>query len=72
LPAKSIKEAQFWTDFKNMQNSCVKQKGKNFTEKCFFRDLQILRKNCWALLGADNFKKKFSTLLRGCATYFGG
>jgi hypothetical protein len=30
------KEAQFCTDFKKVQNSCVMQKAKNVTEKLIF------------------------------------
>jgi hypothetical protein len=32
---------------KKMQNSCVKQKGKKFTEKLIFRDLDNLAKKCF-------------------------
>jgi hypothetical protein len=51
------KEAEFCTDFKNVKKSCVRQKGKKFTEKLNFEGLFLqkiifLRKNLWELLDA--------------------
>jgi hypothetical protein len=44
LSAKGLsKEAQFCADFTKVHHSCVKHKGKKFTEKLIFKQKSVFR-----------------------------
>jgi hypothetical protein len=53
-----LKEAEFYADFKNVQKSCLWQKGKKITEKLnlgnwkILQKIVFLRKNLWELIDA--------------------
>ncbi len=62
---KVSKEAEFWADFKNVQQSQVWQKGKTFLQKNWIlRDLENLAKNSFSE------KKSLGTSWRKSSTHF--
>ncbi len=59
------KEAEFYADFKNVQKSCVWQKGeKNLQKNWIFRDLENFAENCFSE------KKSLGTSWRKSSTHF--
>ncbi len=61
------KEARFYADFKNVQKSCVWQKGgKNLQKNWIFRDLENLSENrfFWEKIFGNFLTQEFYTFLK--------